>query len=331
VSSPTLLQRFEQGDIRALSRIISHVENEDDGYLELLSHLYRQPRQAVRIGLTGPPGAGKSTLVDGVSRILLEAGEDISVIAVDPSSPFTGGALLGDRVRFKEETQGGRHYFRSLASRGSSGGLSRATDNIALTLDGFGFDLVLIETVGVGQVELDIVDNCDIVVVVLVPESGDTVQTLKAGLTEIADIFVVNKSDRPGADRIVTDLTTMLALRRSQGTHPSVSQTAGETPTLPVIATDAVHGTNLAELVATFNSLLSRKKDNGEFDARRRKQMKRKVSQLLQQRFLTETLQKVASKGDVDRAIESILVGEDDPYSTADRLFEQINLARQSC
>ena len=339
MSSSTLLQRFEQGDIRALSRIISYVENEDNGYLELLSYLYRKPRHAVRIGLTGPPGAGKSTLVDGVSRLLLEAGNDVSVIAVDPSSPFTGGALLGDRVRFKEETQGGRHYFRSLASRGSSGGLSRATDNVALTLDGFGFDFALIETVGVGQVELDIVDNCDIVVVVLVPESGDTVQTLKAGLTEIADIFVVNKSDRAGADRIVTDLTTMLALRRSQGTHPTVSQSAshsdsqsaGETQTIPVIATDAVHGTNLTELVDTFNSLLKIRKANGDFEARRRRQMKRKVSQLLQRRFLSETLQKVASKGEVDSAIESILVGEDDPYSTADRLFERINLARQSC
>jgi GTPase len=327
VSPVTLLQRFEQGDTRALARIISFVENEEDGFREALSRLYRKPRHAVRIGLTGPPGAGKSTLVDSISRKLLQAGNDVSVIAVDPSSPFTGGALLGDRVRFKEETQGGKHFFRSMASRGSSGGLSSATDNAALVLDSFGFDFVLIETVGVGQVELDIVNNCDLVAVVLVPESGDAVQTLKAGLTEIADVFVVNKSDRAGADRIVADLTSMLALRNQQKTHPTVN----ETPHIPVISTDAVRETNLDELVSAFGSLVAGKKDNGEFSARRRRQMLRKVSELLQQRFLKETLQKRSSRGEIDRVVDSILAGKDDPYSTADRLFSEANLSPQSC
>ncbi|HSG99911.1 MAG TPA: methylmalonyl Co-A mutase-associated GTPase MeaB, partial [candidate division Zixibacteria bacterium] len=192
----TTLERFQQGDISALARIITHVENRQPGYRELLSRLYRFDRKAVRIGLTGPPGAGKSTLVDCLSRRLTTAGKKVAVVAVDPSSPFTGGALLGDRVRYHEDVKDGSHFFRSMATRGSQGGLSGATDNVALVLDAFGFDFILIETVGVGQVELDIVDNCDLVVVILVPESGDAVQTLKAGLTEIADIFVVNKSDR---------------------------------------------------------------------------------------------------------------------------------------
>ncbi len=323
----TTLERFEQGDIRALSRIISYVENEEEGYLDLLSRLYRKPRHAVRIGLTGPPGAGKSTLVDGISRMLLQSGNDVSVVAVDPTSPFTGGALLGDRVRFKEETTGGKHYFRSMASRGSSGGLSRATDNASLVLDAFGFDYTLIETVGVGQVELDIVNNCDLVVVILVPESGDAVQTLKAGLTEIADVFVVNKSDRPGADRVVADLESMLALRNQLKTHPN----AQKSQSIPVLDTDAVRGKNLDSLVEKFTNMIQDKKNSGEFDTRRREQMKRKVSEILQQRLFAETLQKIASKGEIDNVVERILAGEADPYSSAEKLFETVNLAQRPC
>lgn len=312
----TTLEKFKKGDVSALARIISHVENREPGYREALSRLYRFERKAVRIGLTGPPGAGKSTLVDCLSRRLYERKQSVAVIAVDPSSPFTGGALLGDRVRSHElERKEGapKHFFRSMATRGSRGGLSGATDNVALTMDAFGFDYILIETVGVGQVELDIVDNCDLVVVILVPESGDAVQTLKAGLTEIADIFVVNKADRDGADRIVADLEVMLGLREKKDDETRV----------PIVATDALREKNVDELLSEIDGLIEQKRASAKFEEDRERQMHGKISRILQNRFLSEASQRFADSGWIEGRISEILAGQDDPYSVADRLYEE--------
>lgn len=311
----TTLNRFESGEIGALARIITHIENRESGYRQLLARLYRRSNKAIRIGLTGPPGAGKSTLVDRLSHSLLQRGQSVSVVAVDPSSPFTGGALLGDRVRYRETPDGGLHYFRSMATRGSRGGLAEATDNVAQVLGAFGFDYVLIETVGVGQVELDIVDNCDLVLVVLVPESGDAVQTLKAGLTEIADIFVVNKADRPGAERMETNLLSMLALRPGQAESP-----------IPVILTDAVREKNIDLLIESIDSVLERLKDSSVLQERRQSQLRKKLRRLLQQRFMAETQERLTDSGAIDRAVASILAGDDDPYSAADRLYTAASL-----
>lgn len=312
----TTLEKFEKGDVSALARIISHLENRETGYRELLSRLYRFERKAVRIGLTGPPGSGKSTLVDCLSRRLYERQCGVGVIAVDPSSPFTGGALLGDRVRSHElERKDGAplHFFRSMATRGSRGGLAGATDNAALALDAFGFDYVLIETVGVGQVEIDIVDNCDLVVVILVPESGDAVQTLKAGLTEIADIFVVNKADRDGADRVVADLEIMLSMR---GVNDKATQ-------VPIIATDAIREKNVDELLSEIERQIEQKRASAKFEEDRERQMRGKISRILQGRFLNETRRKFADSGWIESRISEILAGQDDPYSVADRLYEE--------
>jgi LAO/AO transport system kinase len=212
-----LLAAFRAGRRGALARAITIVENERAGFDTVLDALHDRLGRAHRIGLTGPPGAGKSTLTAALIRHYREQGESVGVVAVDPTSPFTGGALLGDRIRMNELSTDPGVFVRSMATRGSLGGLALATKEVADVLDAFGFDRVLIETVGVGQSELDIAAAADTTVVLLVPESGDSIQTMKAGLMEASDIFVVNKADRPGADRLAREIGTMLHLRLRDG------------------------------------------------------------------------------------------------------------------
>src|SRR5205823_13885341 len=198
-----------------LARAISLVENQREGFERVLTQLHAQigKGKTQRIGITGPPGAGKSTLTEQLVRIYRERGLKVGVIAVDPTSPFTGGALLGDRIRMESVSLDPGVFIRSMATRGSRGGLATTTEEVADVLEAFGFDRILIETVGVGQTELDIARSAESTALVLVPESGDAIQTLKAGVMEIADVFVVNKADRPGADRLRNDIELMLGLR----------------------------------------------------------------------------------------------------------------------
>lgn len=309
----TLLEQFEQGSIRALSRIITHVENRNNGYRELLSKLYPQVGHSLRIGLTGPPGAGKSTLVNGLARMFLEQGKKVGIIAVDPTSPFTGGALLGDRVRMNDFPMDGSVYFRSMATRGASGGLAGATDNVAILYDAFGFNITLIETVGVGQVELDIIDTCDSVTVALVPESGDAVQTLKAGLMEIADVFCINKSDRPGAERLAADLKHTLQ------TRPTVE---GQWR-IPIIQTEAVTGKNLDKLFGAINEHIEFRQANGQIKSHRRVQLKKKIRSILKYRFEREFIGKSVGEEELEQLADRILAGETNPYRVSDELFER--------
>ena len=209
-----LLDDFNAGKTAALARAVSVVENQRDGIDEILGALHPRLGRARRIGITGPPGAGKSTITTLVTRDLRASGFTVGIVCVDPTSPFTGGALLGDRVRMERVALDTGVFIRSMATRGSLGGLAASTREVADVLDGFGFDRVIIETVGVGQSELDVARTADTTMVVLVPESGDSIQTLKAGVMEIADIFVINKSDRPGADRLRSDVELMLGLRK---------------------------------------------------------------------------------------------------------------------
>lgn len=208
-----LLGDFDAGKKPALARAVSIVENQRAGFDALLSALHPRLGRARRIGITGPPGAGKSTLTTQLVRAWRDAGQTVGVVAIDPTSPFTGGALLGDRIRMESVALDPGVFIRSMATRGSLGGLASATRDVCDVLDAFGVDVILIETVGVGQSELDVARTADSTVVVLVPESGDSIQTLKAGVMEIADLFVVNKADRPGADRLRNDLELMLGLR----------------------------------------------------------------------------------------------------------------------
>jgi LAO/AO transport system kinase len=203
---------FKAGDMRALSRLISLVESKDSESLTLMASLYKEETTSACLGITGPPGAGKSTLVDRLIKARRAQGKSVGILAIDPSSPFSGGAVLGDRIRMQQHASDSGVYIRSLGSRGAHGGLSTATRDLVRLYQAFGFDEVIVETVGVGQTELDIMDLADTTLVVLVPEAGDTIQTMKAGLTEIADLFVVNKCDRPGAGAIVAALQQMIEL-----------------------------------------------------------------------------------------------------------------------
>src|SRR5256886_11619973 len=214
VSSDRLIDDFNAGKGAALARVVSIVENHREGFEEILGALHSRTGQARRVGLTGPPGAGKSTITSLLAKRFREAGLKVGVIAVDPTSPFTGGALLGDRVRMESVALDPGVFIRSMATRGSLGGLAAATREVADVLDAFGFDRLVIETVGVGQSQVDVARTADSTVLILVPESSHSIQTLKAGVMEVADIFVVNKSDRPGADRLRNDVELMLGLRK---------------------------------------------------------------------------------------------------------------------
>lgn len=309
----SVLERFYQGDRRALSRVVSFVENREDGYHELLGKLYSRNSPSLRVGITGPPGAGKSTIVDALCRMYLRESKTVGIIAVDPSSPFTGGALLGDRVRLQEMPSDGNLFFRSMATRGATGGLAGATDNVAICYDAFGFDLTLIETVGVGQVELDIVDNCDIVVVVLVPESGDSIQTMKAGLLEVADIFCVNKADRPGSDRIITDLRHSLDIRKRDESEWNP----------PVLATEAVNLTGIDRLESAIGEYEKTQRESGEFERRRRQRIRKKIINILRYRFQKDVLRRFDASESLDSSIDSILSGASDPFTVANDLYNR--------
>lgn len=239
----TLIDQLRAGDVRTLARAISVVENRAPGWSDLLKALFPHSGKARVLGLTGPPGAGKSTLVDQLARRYRKDKRTVGIIAVDPTSPYTGGAILGDRIRMQEHFADPGIYIRSMATRGSLGGLARTTADVSTVLDAAGRDLVMIETVGVGQDEVDIVRLADITILILVPGMGDDVQTIKAGIMEIADIFVINKSDRDGAENVEREIRTLQSLAiRSDGWTP------------PIVKTVASEGTGIEELVGAVSN-----------------------------------------------------------------------------
>jgi len=307
----TVLDKFFQGDQAALARIISFVEDTEDGYREVLGKLYPKSGRATRIGFTGPPGAGKSSLVNNVAKTLAADGHSVAVIAVDPSSPFTGGALLGDRIRLVDMPADGSVFIRSMATRGSLGGLTAATGNASTVLDAFGFDYILIETVGVGQVELDVVDACDTVAVVLVPESGDAIQTLKAGLMEIADIFVVNKADRPGAGNIEMELNMTLEMKRDQMVWE-----------IPVVLTEAVNNKGTDQLLEKLAQHMDYAVKSGWLEKHRRKQIRKKIYNILIYYVNDMIRNKLAEMPDLEKAVSEIYDGRGDPYSSSRELIK---------
>ena len=308
-----LIEQFNAGSMPALARAISLVENEREGYLEVLGAVRSRVGNAHRIGLTGPPGAGKSTLTSALVAEYRKLGMRVGVIAIDPTSPFTGGALLGDRVRMEDVAQDEGVYIRSLATRGAQGGLSTAAADVLDLLDAFGMERIIVESVGVGQSELDILGAVDTCAVVLVPESGDSIQTLKAGLMEIADLFVVNKADRPGADALARDLSVMLGLRVN----------AEREQRRRVLQTVATEHTGVPQLREALEAHWSASEASGELIARRKSRVRQQVRQVAE-RMLSVRLWTSGSPASV--ALENfsaeLLDGRMSPRAVAARIVE---------
>ncbi|MFO7259709.1 MAG: methylmalonyl Co-A mutase-associated GTPase MeaB [bacterium] len=354
VAEARLLEDFLAGKRPALARAISIVENGRPGAQALLQALHGRLGRARRIGITGPPGAGKSTLVAALTTALRARGDTVAVVAVDPSSPFTGGALLGDRIRMGEASLDPGVFIRSMASRGSLGGLALTTKEVADVLDAFGFDHVLIETVGVGQSELDIAAAADTTVVVLVPESGDSIQAMKAGLMEIADVFVINKADRPGAERLAREVELMLHLRAGRGMHrlpahhgvdlsrirrrqeaaePAEGEGAAATGeaggagggrsegwAIPVLQTVASTGQGVDALVEALDHHHAWLQASGELGRRRRRRLAERVREAVDRGLRQRAWTEAGGEAILEQSLPALEAGTITPYEVAERI-----------
>lgn len=306
-----LVKKILSGDKRAIAKGISLVENEEPNSTELLKRLYGNTGKAYRIGITGPPGAGKSTITNCLIKLLYDKGFKVGVIAVDPTSPFTGGALLGDRVRMSESSMLENVFIRSMATRGSLGGLCKNVIEACDILDASGKDFILIETVGVGQSELDIAQTADTTVVVLVPESGDSVQAMKAGLMEIADIFVMNKSDREGADQIVSSLKNILHLKA-----PSESKQE-----IKVLKTVGTKNEGISELFEEIQIQKNYLESTGLLSKIRKENLRRKILDLVNNKLHTSFWDE-QKKSDLNLKIDLIAEKKIDPWSYTEELTQ---------
>jgi LAO/AO transport system kinase len=311
VTERSLSDRVLAGDPRAVARAITLIEDDSPAGADLIRRVFSSTGRAYLVGVTGPPGAGKSTLVDRLIAEIRATDHTVGVVAVDPTSPFSGGAILGDRVRMQAHAGDQGVFIRSMATRGNLGGLARATSEAALVLDAAGKDIVLIETVGVGQDEVDIVRTADVSIVTLVPGAGDDVQALKAGIMEIADIFVVNKADREGADRTIGSIEAMLSL-----------QSFGATDWRPpIVKTEATTGKGVRELLEAVDRF--RAHTTGSQGSRRRARAEWRVRELLAERFIQHVERRVLTDGEFERTLTRIAAREIDPYTAVEEIMSR--------
>ena len=341
-TTENLMKDFSAGKGFALARAVSIVENHRAGVDEILGSVHPRLGRARRIGITGPPGAGKSTITTLVAKEFRKQGLTVGIVAVDPTSPFTGGALLGDRVRMETVALDEGVFIRSMATRGSLGGLAATTREVADVLDGFGFDRVIIETVGVGQSELDVARTADTTMVVLVPESGDSIQTLKAGVMEIADVFVINKSDRPGADRLRNDVELMLGLRKGASysdmpAHHGIDLKRMKNParvareearddsqekwTPPVLRAVAAKGEGIDEIMQSLDRHFAYLEKSGELRRRRRRRLVERVVEVAERRMRSRLWGERSTMQWLEDKVDDLEAGTLTPLAVADDLL----------
>lgn len=301
-----LFRRYQAGEYRALARIITKLENDDPQKEELMRQLFSQTGQAYILGVTGSPGSGKSSLVDSLTVLLRKREEKVGIVAVDPTSPFTGGALLGDRIRMQDHAVDKGVFIRSMGTRGSLGGLSYTTKEVVKAMDAFGFSRVIVETVGVGQAELDIMHVADSVIVVLTPGTGDSIQAIKAGIMEIADVFAINKSDLPGADKIAYEVEMMLDLQEKRlAWRPSV------------IKTSTVSGEGLEDLLSALEKHRSFLAEQSFFQKRREDRLKSETLDILDRQWQQLVRKKMIFSQEVNNLLDSVAKRKIDPYTAA--------------
>lgn len=311
-----LIDEMRKGDRRALARLLSLVENQDDTSFKILQEIWNYTGKSISVGITGPAGAGKSTTIDQIIRKLRDQNKKVSVLAVDPTSPFTGGAVLGDRVRMQRHSGDANVYIRSIGSRGKTGGVSFSTRALMQMIDAYGSDYILVETVGAGQSEVDIMNLVDTTVVILTPESGDSIQALKAGMLEIANVFVINKKDRDGADRIANDIKTMLSLNPvTQSWEP------------PIVMTEAQSGDGIDELIEAIHNHQVHLKKTGRSPEDLLRRRKYQLREILLTRLLDKIETYAQSKKDWNEKLKDPNK-EPNYYSLADELVESIKVPK---